>query len=187
MTRFRATLVLVTIAAATFLVSGPAAAQDASVSVDPSTDLADGDTVTVTVTGFPASSTEFVSGQCVTPVVDPLAQCDTGNIVPVPLDANGDATFEITVKTGPVGSGNCGFGADDCVILVGSLSQPENGAAPIAFADPAAGDGTPQPTAVNSGDQPSASNNAALLFAAAAGLFFVAVGAFGLRRRAVRS
>jgi hypothetical protein len=117
------------------LVAGPAAAQDAGITVEPSTDLVDGDTLTVTVTGFPASSETFVSGQCVTPIEDPLQQCNVANIIPVALDANGEATFEITVNTGPIGTGNCGFGADDCVIMVGSLAEPENAAAPISFAD----------------------------------------------------
>jgi len=143
MTRSRATLALATLAVATLLVAGPAAAQEPMITVEPSADLADGDTLTVTVAGFPASSETFVSGQCVTPIEDPLQQCDVANIVPVPLDANGGATFEITVKVGPIGTGSCGPDADDCVILVGSLTEPENAASPISFAEQA-GDGTPQ-------------------------------------------
>ena len=49
------------------------------------------------------------------------------------------------------------------------------------------GDGTPEPTAVNTGDEPSSSSNAAALFAAAAGLFLVGGGAIVIRRRAVES
>lgn len=135
MYRSRAMVAVVVMAAALMLTTGAASAQDPSVSVDPSSDLADGDTVTVTAAGFPADSTAFVSGQCVTPITDPLQQCDTGNIVPVPLDGNGDATFEITLSTGPIGSGTCGADGDDCVIMVGSLTAPEFGFAPITFAD----------------------------------------------------
>jgi len=138
MTRSKATLALVTFAATMLLVAGPAAAQDAGITVEPSTDLVDGDTLTVTVSGFPAGAETFVSGQCVTPIADPLQQCNVANIIPVPLDANGEATFEITVNTGPIGTGNCGFGADDCVIMVGSLSEPEAAFAPISFAEGAA-------------------------------------------------
>ena len=182
MKRFRATLVLGTIAATLLFAAQPASAQDAAVTVEPSTSLADGDTLTVNVSGFPADSTAFVSGQCVTPIEDPLAQCDTGNIIPVPLDSEGAATFEITVKVGPIGSGSCGFGADDCVILVGSLTEPQNAAVPISFAE-TAGDGTPQPTAVNTGDTPNPTNNAIMLFAASAGLALIGGGAMALRRR----
>ena len=131
MTRLRATLGLATIAAAMFIVSGSAAAQDTSITVEPNADLADGDTLTVSVSGFPAGDETFVSGQCVTPVEDPLQQCDVANIVPVPLDENGEATFEITVKVGPIGTGTCGPDGDDCIVLVGSLTSPDiNAAAP---------------------------------------------------------
>jgi len=186
MTRSRATLALATFAVAMLLVAGPAAAQEPMITVEPSADLADGDTLTVTVAGFPASSETFVSGQCVTPIEDPLQQCDVANIVPVPLDANGGATFEITVKVGSIGTGSCGPDADDCVILVGSLTEPENAASPISFAEQA-GDGTPQPTAVNTGDGLSPSDNSAVLLAAAAGLLLVGGGAIALRRRFVDS
>ncbi len=135
MNRSRATFALLVMAATLLFAAGPAAAQDPAITLDPYEDLADGDTVTVTATGFPASGDSFVSGQCVTPIEDPLAQCDVGNIVPVPLDANGEATFDIVVRTGVVGSGTCGSGGDDCVILVGSLTEPENAAAPIEFAE----------------------------------------------------
>jgi len=50
----------------------------------------------------------------------------------------------------------------------------------------AAGDGTPAPTAVNTGGELGASSNSSMaLFAAAAGLFALAGGALVLRRRAV--
>ena len=49
------------------------------------------------------------------------------------------------------------------------------------------GDGTPAPTAVNTGDELSSSSNSMVLFAAAAGLFALAGGAVALRRRTVES
>lgn len=45
------------------------------------------------------------------------------------------------------------------------------------------GDGTPAPTAVNTGDELSSSNNSVALFAAAAGLLVLGGGAVALRRR----
>ena len=56
MTRLRATLGLVTVAAAMFLVSGSAAAQDASITVEPNADLSAGDTLTVTVGQLPTAT-----------------------------------------------------------------------------------------------------------------------------------
>jgi len=115
-------------------VAGVAGAQEGpSVTVNPDSGLSDGDTVEVTASGFPADSEEFLSGECVTPIENPLQQCDVGNIVPVPLDADGAATFEITLKTGPIGDGVCGEGEVQCVIMVGSLTLPDFGFAPIFF------------------------------------------------------
>ena len=135
MKRFRAIVVVLVTSAALMLTTGVASAQDPSVTATPSSDLADGDTISISVTGFPADSTAFVSGQCVTPITDPLVECNVGNIVPLPLDSSGEATFDITVNTGVIGSGTCGVDGDDCVIMVGSLTEPEFGFAPITFAD----------------------------------------------------
>ena len=132
MIRFRTLLAIACVALAAF--AGTANAQDGpTVVVEPATGLADGDTVSVTVSGFPAESTSFQSGQCVTPLVDFLQQCDVTNIVPVPLDADGAASFEITVKEGAIGDGMCGEGEVQCVIVVGSLTEEQVGFAPILF------------------------------------------------------
>ena len=48
-------------------------------------------------------------------------------------------------------------------------------------------DGTPAPTAVNTGDELGSSSNSLVLFAAAAGMFTLAGGAFALRRQTVGS
>jgi hypothetical protein len=134
MTRSRAIFAFAAFAAFLLFSAGPAAAQDPTVTVDPAEDLADGDTLTATVSGFPANGDSFLSGQCVSPIEDPLQQCDTANVVPVPLDADGAATYEITVHTGPIGTGECGPDGDQCVIMVGSLTEPEFAFAPISFA-----------------------------------------------------
>ena len=58
----------------------------------------------------------------------------------------------------------------------------------LESAGTAAGDGTPAPTAVNTGGELGASSNSSVaLFAAAAGLFALAGGAMVLRRRTVES
>ncbi len=60
-------------------------------------------------------------------------------------------------------------------------------AAPAAGDDAAAGDGTPAPTAVNTGDALGSSSNSLVLFAAAAAMFTLAGGAVALRRQTVNS
>ena len=61
-----------------------------------------------------------------------------------------------------------------------SIALASTGAAP-------AGDGTPAPTAVNTGGEVGSTTNSIALFAAAAGLFAVAGGALVLRRRTVEA
>ncbi|MEO1056338.1 MAG: DUF4397 domain-containing protein [Actinomycetota bacterium] len=56
-----------------------------------------------------------------------------------------------------------------------------------AGAEDEGGDGTPQPTAVNTGGALESSSNSLVLFAAAAGMFLLAGGAVALRRRSVES
>ncbi len=58
----------------------------------------------------------------------------------------------------------------------------------LESAGSSAGDGTPAPTAVNTGGEPGSSSNSSLaLFAGAAGLFALAGGAVALRRRTVNA
>ncbi len=57
----------------------------------------------------------------------------------------------------------------------------------LGSAGGAAGDGTPAPTAVNTGDEIGNGMNSLVLFAAAAGMFTLAGGAVALRRQTVRS
>jgi Neocarzinostatin family len=115
-------------------IAGVASAQEGpAITVTPDSGLSDGDTLVVEATGFPADSEEFLSGQCVTPIANPLAQCDVGNIVPVAVGADGTATIEITIKTGPIGDGVCGEGEVQCAIMVGSLTLPDFAFAPIFF------------------------------------------------------
>ena len=56
-----------------------------------------------------------------------------------------------------------------------------------ATGEDAGGDGTPQPTAVNTGGELASSSNTLVLLAAAGGMFLLAGGAVALRRRTVES
>lgn len=88
---------------------------------------------------------------------------------------------------------NLKAGTDLIVYAVGSLSDDtftfytQEVALAAADAPAAGGDGTPAPTAVNTGGELDSSSNSTALFAAAAGLFVLAGGAFALRRRTVEA
>lgn len=88
---------------------------------------------------------------------------------------------------------NLKAGTDLIVYAVGSLSDDtftfytQEVALAAADAPAGGGDGTPAPTAVNTGGPLDSSNNATTLFAAAAGLLVLAGGAFALRRRTVEA
>lgn len=101
-------------------------AQEApTVEVDPDRGLEDGDMITVSISGFPANDASFISGMCVTPLVDALQQCDLANITSISIDENGEGEFELEVRTGAIGDGTCGEGEDQCIIMVGSLTMPD--------------------------------------------------------------
>ncbi len=88
-----------------------------------------------------------------------------------------------------------GAGTNLIVYAVGSLADETftfytqerdlQSAAAAGGDDAAAGDGTPAPTAVNTGDQLGSSSNSLVLFAAAAAMFTLAGGAVALRRQTV--
>ncbi len=135
MTRTRTNLVILGAVAFLLLAAGTAAAQGPTVTVEPAEGLVDGDTVTVTVTGFPTTGTDWAGVQCVLPIDDPLEECSDTGLVPVEFDAEGAATFEFTVMTGAIGSGTCGVGGDSCAITVGSLEERFARSALISFED----------------------------------------------------
>ena len=95
-------------------------------------------------------------------------------------DGDGNADIPVTIPE------NVELGALDGIVTVNGVDVPIS-VAIVALQDAGAGDGTVQPTAVNTGDELSSSSNAAALFAAAVGLFLVGGGAIVLRRRSVES
>lgn len=99
-------------------------------------------------------------------------------------DADGNASIEVTVPDAP--------GQTDGVVNVNGVDVPisvliavagDAAGGDAAAGDAAAGDGTPQPTAVNTGDGSTTSTNPTWLFAAAAALLVLGVGALTLRPR----
>jgi len=94
-------------------------------------------------------------------------------------DGDGNADIPVTIPE------NVEFGELDGIENVNGVDVPIS--VLIAAAGGEGGDGTPAPTAVNTGDGLSSSSNAAALFAAAAGLLLVGGGAIVFRRRSVES
>ncbi len=98
---------------------------DRDVRVEPSTDLVDGQTVTVTWSGFLPDGSANVLQCSAADEGAGFCALTTGEIlVPSPTGA-GMVDLEIVV--GPVGEGTCGPGATECVIAVNdsSLADPD--------------------------------------------------------------
>jgi hypothetical protein len=95
-------------------------------------------------------------------------------------DGDGNADIPITIPA------NVELGELDGIVTVNGVDVPIR-VAIVALQDAGAGDGTAQPTAVNTGDELSSSSNSAALFAAAAGLLLLGGGAIVFRRRSVES
>jgi len=95
-------------------------------------------------------------------------------------DGDGNADIPLVIPA------NVELGALDGIVTINGVDVPIS-VVIVALQDAGAGDGTVQPTAVNTGDELSSSSNAAALFAAAVGLFLVGGGAIVLRRRSVES
>jgi hypothetical protein len=122
---------LVVIAA---LISPPAAAQVApSVVVSPSTDLVDGQTVSVEASGFPANTTLAVV-ECQAGGTT-VSDCGVGTASVLSSDANGQLTTDYATSrvifTRSVGRLDCA--TDACVLVVGTLSATVVATEPISF------------------------------------------------------
>ncbi|MFY9782782.1 MAG: neocarzinostatin apoprotein domain-containing protein, partial [Acidimicrobiales bacterium] len=108
------------------------------VAVSPSTNLANGQSVTITGSDFtPADDVYAV--ECLETATSE-AGCDTGTATPITVGSTGALpSTSFKVVTGTVGNGSCGTSAtnyDGCVIEVANLSGGDAGAATIDFVAP---------------------------------------------------
>jgi hypothetical protein len=107
-----------------------------SLTVSPATGLKNGQSVTVTGTGFTPSDSVYVI-ECLATATS-SAGCNTAGATPVKVNADGtlpSTTF--TVVTGTVGTGTCGTTASNsasCAVTVANASGGDAAAAPITFA-----------------------------------------------------
>jgi hypothetical protein len=137
------------------LAAGPALAAP-SVSASPSTGLNNGDHVTVTISGFPASDS-LAALECNPDPSIPQdgSGCNIGGIKFFTANANGGGSATVTVKTGQIGSSAKSMcpptaaqkaaGVTHCIIAVSepSTSSTVRATADIIFASEASG---PSPT-----------------------------------------
>jgi hypothetical protein len=96
-------------------------------------------------------------------------------------DADGNASIPITIPA------NVDLGELDGIVSINGVDYPISVVVAAVAEAAGTGDGTPQPTAVNTGDGSSSSSNSMVLFAAAAGLLVIGGGAMTLRRRSTMS
>lgn len=125
----------------------------------------------------------------------PVENLSNGEVQSLTLPAGEVAGAQIAPTGGdpiaPVPTVTVASGENLTVYAVGSLADETftfyTQQIPLATAESSAAgaDGTPAPTAVNTGGEPASTSNSLALFAAAAGLFALAGGAMVLRRRTV--
>jgi hypothetical protein len=90
-------------------------------SVTPSTGVKPGQSLTVNGYGFPASQTAFVV-ECASPPSG--STCDAASFVPMPTDANGSMSGQITAVTGTWGGESCSLGG---LCLISATTAPSGG------------------------------------------------------------
>jgi len=116
-----------------------------SITVTPDTGLVKGETVTVTGSGFPYSSSagveSYFMAECTSAVTGALSAADTGDcnigaVQPVTVTQAGTFSTKIKLVTGVVGNGVCGTkGHLICVIGVGNTTA-DGTAVQITFKAP---------------------------------------------------
>jgi hypothetical protein len=115
-----------------------ATAATPTITAAPSTALTNGESVTVTGSGFIANEAVYAL-ECLATATT-AAGCDTSTVSAVTTSATGTFTTAVTVATGTVGGGTCGTSSTDltaCAISV-STNPPsaDEATTPITFALP---------------------------------------------------
>jgi hypothetical protein len=126
-------MVLGGFAVAGSLNAGAATVSVPSITISPSIGLTNGQSVTITGTGFAPNEASLVAVECnETALAVGEAGCNVGAIDPITVSASGDFTSTFVVATGAIGTGSgagsCGTTAADanCFISVGSTATGAN-------------------------------------------------------------
>lgn len=124
----------------------PALAEPA-ITVTPSSGLTDGDTVSVQGTGF-TPGIALVATQCALQSTG-SGDCNLAGLKSTQADGDGNATLEMTIVGGPIGSGSQVCDAENpCIISLGEPTADataERGVAQITFAAAATEEPAPAP------------------------------------------
>jgi Neocarzinostatin family len=108
------------------------------VAVSPSTNLANGQSVTITGSDFTPGDSVYAV-ECLETATSE-AGCDTGTATPITVNSTGTLpSTSFSVVTGTVGTGTCGTSAtnyDDCIIEVANIKGTDAGVASIDFVAP---------------------------------------------------
>jgi hypothetical protein len=133
--------------------AGPAAAANPSLSVNPSSGLTNGQTVTVSGTGWPASANNIFVVQCKTGATG-ASGCDTNTFKTTTTDASGKFSVSFTVTESFSGI-NCA--TTSCVINanVGANPNGTTASAPIHFASAGPSSSPPAGTSTAPGSGPT--------------------------------
>lgn len=113
-----------------------AAAAKQTLTITPSTGLADGQTVHLVASGFHSNENLGVTQCAAKGAQTGMGDCDVNGIKPITADAAGTVTTDFVVKKGPFGSNKviCGP-SQPCLVSVTQLtiSPTEEADAPISF------------------------------------------------------
>lgn len=112
-------LAVLPLAAGTVMLGAQAANAAASASLSPSSGP-DGTKVTVSISGFKPNLTLVAALQCKTEQAASAADCDTSTVQTGPTDANGKASFTMTIKASACES------ATKCPISVANGADPSD-------------------------------------------------------------
>src|SRR4051794_5052202 len=127
------------VAAAAIVVAATAASAATSLSVSPSTSLKDGQTVTVTGSGYLPSTTIYVLQCSANP--GSQAACDTAHLATAQSDASGNISTKLAVHTGAIGNGTCKAGGT-CWIDASDAGAKTSGVSAITFASASSSTGS---------------------------------------------
>jgi hypothetical protein len=112
------------------LASTPATTPAPAVTVTPNTGLADGDSVTVNGTNFPATTSIYVL-ECSGPN-DP-GDCDLAHLANPTTAADGSFSISFTVHTGAIGAGSCATTSTNCFIGASTSDGTSTAQATLSF------------------------------------------------------
>jgi hypothetical protein len=146
-----------------FLISHSAHAAGETATATPSSGLTNGQSITVSGGGFPASASLAVV-ECSAAAPDAAgSQCNIGGVTFATATASGSFSTAFTVKTGAIGTGTCAANST-CYVFAATVDKAHSAVATIQFGTGASSSSPPAPA---SSTQASSGHAAASTSAAA--------------------